>query len=420
MRAIALTEVFGEGQKLNAVAVEFDGPISGSGLTASTFSVADRRVTRVYANANPAVTSAPTNGRFAIIELDGTDPKALLWNSNPGSTGPGPSSAAAGTGTSVPAAPATTPSVAGPPLGSTNHPVIETAKATVTQRTEIRSAGGQRWAPDGPVTTSGTIDPIVDKFAQRTFNDQSNRNILPYNLYVPEGYDHNKSYPVMLFMHDASVVGAPVKGPLVQGLGAVCWASPEDQKRQPCFVVAPTYPSVVVSDDYQPTTYFDTTLNLLDALAHEYSIDRSRLHATGQSMGAMMTLGMDIRHPGLFASSYVVAGQWPSEQAAPLARAKLWITVSQGDTKAYPGENAILGVVEQNGGRVTTATWDGRWTQPQFAAGVSEVESKNTPINYTSLLPGTVPATGGGASEHMGTWKVAYGIPGIRRWIMGS
>jgi predicted peptidase len=32
------------------------------------------------------------------------------------------------------------------------------------------------------------------------------------------------------------------------------------------------------------------------------------MYATGQSMGAMMTVGTNIRHLELFAASYVVAG----------------------------------------------------------------------------------------------------------------
>ncbi|OPX13496.1 hypothetical protein B1964_19875 [Gordonia sp. i37] len=29
-----------------------------------------------------------------------------------------------------------------------------------------------------------------------------------------------------------------------------------------------------------------------------------------------------------------------------------------------------------------------------------------------------LPGDPGGVAEHMGAWKAAYGIPGIRRWIM--
>ena len=39
----------------------------------------------------------------------------------------------------------------------------------------------------------------------------------------------------------------------------MCWAGPEDQAKHECFVLAPEYGSVVVDDNYQPSTLFDTT-----------------------------------------------------------------------------------------------------------------------------------------------------------------
>jgi predicted peptidase len=54
-----------------------------------------------------------------------------------------------------------------------------------------------------------------------------------YNLYVPMNYDKNKSYPMVLFMHDASVNSPEHDRTLIRGLGAVVWASPEDQSKHP-------------------------------------------------------------------------------------------------------------------------------------------------------------------------------------------
>jgi predicted peptidase len=157
-------------------------------------------------------------------------------------------------------------------------------------------------------------------------------------------------------------------------------------------------------------------------VAAQYSIDRSRIYATGESMGAMMTIGMNLEHPDLFAASYVVAGQWPTEQTGVLARKRLCITVSQGDTKAYPAQNDITALAERNGAKVARAVWDARSTQQQFSAEARALTAQGAAINYVAFQKGsTLPAgaseTGGG-SEHMGTWHVAYGIPDIRDWIM--
>jgi predicted peptidase len=42
------------------------------------------------------------------------------------------------------------------------------------------------------------------------------------------------------------------------------------------------------------------------------------------------------------------------------------------------------------------------------------MEAHDTTINYAAFKEGTL----GSGSEHMGTWRVAYTILGIRDWIM--
>lgn len=405
--AIALTEVFGDGMKLTAVALRYDRDIGTTRLVPSTYAVEGRSVTRVYANTAPAVAPAGNDGPYVIIELSSNDPDAALWGS--------PQGGAVNTGNSA----------GGPPAAGQSGPAptIRQARAVVTQVSAVTAVDGSVLPPFAePVITDRVISPVVDDFRQLQFTDPATGTTLDYNLFIPRDYNPARRYPLVLFMHDASVVGAPTIGPLVQGLGAVSWAGPDDQSRHPCFVLAPQYPSVVVDDTYQPTPLFDATVNLVRAVADEYSVDSTRMYATGQSMGAMMTIGMNIRHPELFAASYVVAGQWPTEQTGPLARKRLWVTVSEGDSKAYPGENAITALAESNGATVGRAVWDGHSTAEEFAAEAASLTAKDASINYVAFAHGSTLPDGssdsGGASEHMGTWRIAYGIPGIRDWIM--
>ena len=296
---------------------------------------------------------------------------------------------------------------------------IVAAKATLTQTGTVTTTRGTRYAADTTArTTDAVVNPIVDDFQQLSFSDPATGQTLRYNLFVPKNYDRRKSYPMVLFMHDASVVNVATEGPLVQGLGAVCWASPEDQARHESFVLAPEYGSVVIDDTYEPSTLFEATANLVQSVTQQYSIDRNRLYTTGQSMGAMMSLGLNIRYPDLFAAAFIVAGQWPTAQAAPLAQKKLWILVSADDTKAYPGEQAITEVIQDQGTQVSTALWDGRSTAAEFAADVRTMRAQRTPVNFAAFEPGTVVPSGSTTSAHMATWQTAYAIPGIRDWIM--
>jgi predicted peptidase len=413
----AITQVYGAGQKLSHLVLRYDAELNGRRISASTFQVTDRTITQAWTAGQAAIDAEhrAETGRYVVLELSLDDDAALLWvqasAGSPGDSGSGPGGGGAGPG--------------GPVVGDTTpgHKVVP-ASAAVLQVKAVYTARGVRYAPSTTaVTNTATKNLIVDDFRQYTYTDTATGRVLPYNLYLPKNYDRDRRYPLVLFMHDAGVINAGPLAPLVQGVGATVWASPQDQTRHECIVLAPAYPAIVIDDTYQPSTYFDATVNLVRWLTTRYSIDPARMHATGQSMGAMMSLGMNIRHPNLFASSYIVAGQWPADQADPLAEKKLWVCVSQGDTKAYPGITAIVDEITPLGAKVATATWSGSATTAQFRADVTALESAHAAINFASFTPGTLPGTGAGGnggSEHTGTWQVAYDIPGVRDWILDN
>ena len=402
--ATAITQVFGDGQKLTAVALEYDRPIDGSKLSTSTFRVEDRTVVGIHASQSAAPAKPAAAGRYVIVELSLDDPAASLRIGGPGPHGPpGPRG----------------PDVGPPQFGP--RQVYREAAASVIQSGPVTTVDGAIYAPSGAATaTTDVSNLIVDEFRLLEFTDPKTGRTLKYNLFVPRGYDSRRSYPLVLFIHDAGTLSHDPSTTLKQGLGAVIWASPEDQAKHPAFVLAPQYVDVTVDDRSDASADLDMTVSLVDALASEYAIDRTRLYTTGQSMGAMMSLAMDIRHPDLFAAAFIVAGQWDPARVAPLATQKLWIVVSQGDLKAYPGENAITAMLEKDGAKVSRAVWDGRSTPAEFTADVRRMEAEGSPINYEALERGTVVPPrqrDDGGSNHVNTWRIAYTIDGIRDWM---
>lgn len=294
-----------------------------------------------------------------------------------------------------------------------------TTSASATAAPSASMAG----APPGttPGDTSATSDAaVVAKFKQFSFADPKTGQTLKYNLFTPDGYDGSKSYPMVLFMEDSSVVGSTTTTALTQGTGATCWATTTDQAKRPCFVLAPQYESVVVNDNSEATSLLDTTVNLVNELTGKYKIDTARLYTTGQSMGGMMSIAIDIKYPDLFAASYLVACQWDAAKVAPMENDKLWITVSEGDTKAYPGQNAILAALKTDGATYTQAQLDGSASADQLSTACAAVAAKGTAINYTTFKTGTLPGTAAGGMEHMATWQKAYAIESIREWIFAQ
>jgi len=286
-----------------------------------------------------------------------------------------------------------------------------------TSGTSTASTAGGTSAASPSTSASSDAAAVVAKFKQLSFADSKTGQTLKYNLFTPDGYDGSKSYPLVLFMEDSSVVGSTTSRALTQGVGAICWAMPADQAKRPCFVLAPQYESVVVNDNSEATSLLDTTVNLVNELCGKYKIDTTRLYTTGQSMGGMMSIAIDIKYPGLFAASYLVACQWDASKVAPMANDKLWITVAEGDTKAYPGQNAILAALKADGATYTHAQIDGSWSDDQLSSACTAVAAKGTAINYTTFKTGTLPGTAAGAMEHMATWQKAYNIESIREWI---
>jgi predicted peptidase len=395
--ATAITEVFGDGIKFTAVAIEYAAPVKGAALSTQRFRVEGRNVTEVYTSTSASPADRGRSGRFVIVRLSPEDAGAVLAEKVQPQGG-------------IPGAPKG-PRGPGGPGKAGDVPVFDTVYKTA--RAEIR-------AGDATLATTRVANLVVDDFRQLEFKDPNTGKTLKYNLFVPRHYDASKSYPLVLFMHDAGATSDVTRTTLYQGLGAVVWAEPREQAKRPCFVLAPQYAETIADDDSNTSSMLDTTIDLVKMLADQYSIDRKRLYTTGQSGGCMMSIAMDIKYPGFFAASFLVAGQWAPELTKPLARQKLWILVSQDDDKAYPGQDAITAVLEKEGARISRAVWDGTWTPDQFRSAFDQIDRERNPINYVTFRKGSVIPKGqssAGASGHRNTWRIAYTIEPVREWL---
>ena len=190
----AITEVFGDGQKVTAAAVEYDAVIDAAKLSASSFAVDGRSVTKVYANGSAAKAAQGTKGRYVIIELSPEDQGAAIM------------------------------------VQSGRTMTRKDAKVSVTQTGPVTTAEGKVYAADARAVANGkVINLVVDDFAQLEYKDPKTALVLKYNLFVPKDYDASKSYPLVLFMHDAGATSDITNTTLIQGLGAVVWATPSEQ-----------------------------------------------------------------------------------------------------------------------------------------------------------------------------------------------
>ena len=317
----AVTQVFGRSQNVTAAIVEFSAPLSAAALTPSTFTVDGRTILSVKATATPDLDAPAADGPYAIIQLDPADEGSATF-------APG---------------------------------VDEAPELIVTLAAPVTMADGSTSAPsETGIINTRTRNLIVDDFQPFRFIDPVTGLSLDYNLYIPSGYDPTQTYPLVMFLHDAGVTGSNPRRVLQQGLGAVAFASPEDQARHPAFVLAPQFPVPLANDAGQTSVYVEMIPRLLDQLAGTWSVDRDRLYTTGQSGGCMTSIALGVTQPDLFAGTLCVAGQWNPAVVAPLADDNLWVIVSEDDAKAFPGMTAIMQVLEENGAKITRGSLDAR------------------------------------------------------------
>ncbi|MCB1417899.1 MAG: hypothetical protein KDJ74_02390 [Notoacmeibacter sp.] len=287
----------------------------------------------------------------------------------------------------------------------------------------VERAGGGTLAPGGKgIINTAVLNPIVDAFRQYRFTDPETGLILDYNLYVPADYVASNRYPLVLFMHDAGVTGSNPRRTLQQGLGAISFASERDQAAHPSLVLAPQFPVPLVNDEAQRSVYVDMIPRLLDKVARDFSVDRGRIYATGQSGGCMTSIALAISDPELLAAVLCVAGQWDPAVVAPLAATPFWAIVSEDDAKAFPGMTAIMKVLEDNGAQVTRGSLDAKASPEAMDKAVQDILEKRTggATFFTPFVAGSVLPEGGDAGPgagHVNTWVHAYSIPAVRDWL---
>ncbi len=209
---------------------------------------------------------------------------------------------------------------------------------------------------------------------------------------------------------------------LSQGIGATTWAEPAWQEKHPCYVLAVQVPDNIqlTNDDYQASPELETIKELLDTVVSANQVDTKRIYTTGQSQGCMASCELNVRYPGYFAGTLLVAGYWEVAKMVQLTDAKLFFGLNEGDLKGYPSMNAITDGLEQNGvsmGRVRLNFRDG-WEinnrkVEEAAAGVQDV--------YVVFDAATVFPDDGKEhrlmEHHNRGWELLYQMDSVKEWL---
>ena len=193
-------------------------------------------------------------------------------------------------------------------------------------------------APGAP--TSAERMALIDAFKRESeglehkFEARAQKGgfTMPYRLFRPEAAG---KVPLVMYLHGSGGLGDDNEKQLGLGniFGTRVWVLPENQKRFPCYVVAPQTDRGWIRYDYskQPAQELPglgdgsrLALEIVDQLRREFPIDDRRIYVTGQSMGGAGVWNVIANRPAFFAAAIACCGSASSENGAEAIRTPLW------------------------------------------------------------------------------------------------
>ena len=170
---------------------------------------------------------------------------------------------------------------------------------------------------------------------------------LPYRILIPENYNSQSPFPLLLFLHGAGERGSDNKSQLVHG--SFLFKSEDFRSNYPAIVLFPQCPeksswaNVKRNYDMLNDKKFDffkeisenkqliMVEKLLDFIEKKYSIDPTRRYVGGLSMGGMGTFELVARNPDYFAAAFPICGGGNPDWSDLLKTTPFWIFHGEDD-----------------------------------------------------------------------------------------
>ncbi|EIJ70912.1 alpha/beta hydrolase-fold protein [Pasteurella bettyae] len=319
VNATLLAEVTAQGQKVNAVALEYeDNVLSGSDLR-QIYQIStaldnkekeSRSVLNAYVNDAAEITSTPKAGRFVIIELDTQDKNADLYSVKTENDKPMQFRAKDKDGKVINIEKTQNIKVPEYYQDRLVYQIAQTGYLKLTNGKTLDKSQVTQHATKDHVKTS-----FIDDFkAQKVFLHDHN-NILNYRVYIPK-LKQSKKYPLTIFLHGSGQVGTDNMAHIVANKGAI-----STLQYEPGFVLAPQYGSVFDPFDdvnkghkggihWQTDNRQELVLKMIDdTLKANAQIDRHRIYLVGLSRGAEGALQLLLKRPQFFAGAILASGR---------------------------------------------------------------------------------------------------------------
>jgi predicted peptidase len=215
-------------------------------------------------------------------------------------------------------------------------------------RTLARASGAAADDSTPPLAPGAPISPqriaLIDAFKKQSdgletkFEARSHKSdwVMPHRLFRPQA---NGKLPLVIYLHGSGGLGDDNLKQLGLGnvFGTRVWLLPENQRRFPCYVVAPQTDRGWSRYDFsqQPAKEVPglgdgsrLALEIIDSLCHEFAheaaIDDRRIYVTGQSMGGAGAWNMISNRSSFFAAAVICCGSFSSDDGTGSINTPVW------------------------------------------------------------------------------------------------
>jgi len=181
-------------------------------------------------------------------------------------------------------------------------------------------------------------------FSRQTYKNAGGDSLL-YRFLFPDN-DTTLRYPLVVFLHGSGERGNDNDAQLKWGV--MNFASDQNLKLHPAFVIAPQCPSnqswanisrgpnnqIVLQNT--PSKSMQLVMELIEDVIKKFRVDTNRIYITGLSMGAYGSFDALERYPHLFAAAVPVCGSGDVSKAGSIAHIPLWMFGGADDPSVPP------------------------------------------------------------------------------------
>lgn len=214
---------------------------------------------------------------------------------------------------------------------------------------------------------------------------------LNYRILYPEGFNQDKSYPVLLILHGGGERGDDNEKQLVHG--SSLFLDEAFRKDYPSIVIFPQCPqesywaNVDVdrrsyplkfnfNEDGDPTYPLHLVMSLMDSIKSLPVSKDDQIYVGGLSMGGMGTFEIVSRRPDLFAAAIAICGGAHPDRAKSIAGAvPMWIFHGAQDIVVLPSYSTEMVIAIRKAGGTAKYTlykdanhgsWDNAFAEPRL------------------------------------------------------